>query len=106
IDHSRREAATAKRHVATARTVRQGSPREVTAGAGTGATAGAVTATGSDTALREGSLAATPSRSAPRAIAGGRAHARADRSSATSTATRGLGAARATGPAAATPSAS
>ena len=107
IDHSRREAAAAKRHVATPRTVRQGGPRAVNAaGAGTGATAGAVTATGSDTALREGLMAATPDRSAPRTIAGGRPHAHASRPSATSTDTRGHGAPGATGPAAATPSAS
>ena len=107
IDHSRREVAAAKGHVATARAAHRATPRAVTAAGGrAGATAGAVTAAGSDAALREGRGAGTPSRGATRTGAGGRAHARATRPSGTSTATRGHGAPRATSPAAAPPSAS
>ena len=107
IDHSRRETAAARGHVATPRTVERATPRAVTAaGAGAGASAAAVTAAGSDAALREGRVAGTPSRGATRTTAGGRAHARADRSAGTSTPTRGHGAPRATGPAATAPSAS
>jgi RNA polymerase sigma factor (sigma-70 family) len=104
IDHSRRETAAAKGHVTTAPTVDRAAARTVTA-AGAGAAAAAVTAAGSDAALREGRVGGTPSGGATRTTAGG-AHAGANRSSGAATATRGHGAPRATGPAAAAPSAS
>jgi RNA polymerase sigma factor (sigma-70 family) len=107
IDHSRREAAAAKRHVATPGTARHGTARTVTAaGGGAGATAGAVTAAGSDVALREGRLAVTPPSRATRTTAGARAHVPAGAPAGTSIATRGYGSPRATGPVDAAPSAS
>lgn len=107
IDHSRREVAAAKSHVATARTAHRGTPRAAAAAsAGAAAAARAVTAAGSDAALRAGGVAGTPSRGVTRTLAGGRTHARATRPSGSSIGTRDHGAPRATGPAAGAPSAS
>src|SRR5262245_36948892 len=105
IDHSRREAAAAKRHVATTPARGRAPPRGgATAAGGAGAAAGAVTATRADAASRKGRLIATSPGATGRTTTG--THARRHRSPGAATATHGHGAPRATGPAAAAPSAS
>jgi RNA polymerase sigma factor (sigma-70 family) len=96
IEHSHREAAAARRHVAPARALPSSAPRAVSAAA-------PASAAGADAARRAGRIVAARPGAVASAPAGARAHTRARHATADATVAAGHGTPRATAPAAGVP---